>query len=384
MATVGELIHRNGPEILRAWSAAAEQAVSAKNLTTSELAGLMPRYLALLAQGATEPDARLTTAQRTLIEEHLSNRLREGFDLSEMLTEFAVLGRCVSKLLESIVVEDRPSVVDVARLYAELYQTSAVVTKMFNEHLLEDEQTLKRYSRLLDGIAQDGIGAPCLPGPFGVNLEDLLEVVSDAMGGCGVALLILDATGERQTSATAVATEAQELALHARSIEASVFAGSDGIADSASGTLTVPETLRRCGVGGLLRVAHLGRSSLRCILYVAIESNRPFSASEVRRADRLTRELTIHLDNAQLHASLRDKVDELRVEREHRERVMSTIVRAIRGPLATARSSTARLLTAGGSLNTAGIEVIELLGGLERAVDDLLATTPTVRSDIAH
>ncbi len=146
----------------------------------------------------------------------------------------------------------------------------------------------------------------------------------------------------------------------------------------------MPETLRRCGVGGLLRVAHLGRSSLRCILYVAIEANRPFSASEVRRADRLTRELTIHLDNAQLHASLRDKVDELRVEREHRERVMSTIVRAIRGPLATARSSTARLLTAGGTLNTAGIEVIELLGGLERAVDDLLATTPTVRSDIAH
>src|SRR4029450_10812883 len=99
MQTVASLIRTHGPEILRAWTEAAKNATSAKSLTSLELASLMPEFLALLGQEPTPADARLSTAQVALIERHLSNRLREGFHLNEILTEFAVLGRCAAPLL---------------------------------------------------------------------------------------------------------------------------------------------------------------------------------------------------------------------------------------------------------------------------------------------
>jgi hypothetical protein len=384
MGTLRELIDRHQSEILSAWTEAAQQAVSARDLSSLELASLMPRYLSLLGERTPEPDGRLGDAQIALIEDHLANRLREGFDLSEILTEFAVLGRCITALLAAVADDERPPFADVARLYAELFQTSTVVTRIFNEHLLEDEQSMKRYARLLGAIALEPGVAGDRAGLPGTRLAEMVELIFDALAARAVAVLLLDATGERATASAAVGEGAAELELHARSTERTAVAREVTVAEDTSRIVRPPPALVEDGIGSLLRVGYRGRSSLCCVLYVAHAADRPFTASEARRAQGLCRELAVHLDNARLHASLTEMVDELRSEREHRERVVSILVRLIRGPLAAARSNARQLLRDAPDLGAVAVQMIEGLCRLETVVDDLLATTPVVRSDVGR
>lgn len=189
MATVRELIHRYEPEILSAWTRGAQQAVSARALSPAELSGLMPRYLGLLGHLDPGSSAGLSEAQLELVETHLGNRLSEGFDLHEMITEFAILARCVAAVLDAVPDVERPSAGDVAQLFSELYQTSAAVTKIFNEHLLEDEQTMKRCSRLLDRLA---LAPPSAVDSAHHGLDEVLAVVIEVMAASAVVMLLVD------------------------------------------------------------------------------------------------------------------------------------------------------------------------------------------------
>jgi len=149
---IGELIRTHSAEILRDWTAAAKQATSAKDLTSS-------------------------AGQQALIERHLSKRLREGFSLNEILTEFAVLGRGVASYLQAEDIGDRPSVADLASSYGELYQTSTAVTRIFNEHLLEDAQTMKRYARLLGRLAAESLDFHYASVPLLERLHEVLDLI---------------------------------------------------------------------------------------------------------------------------------------------------------------------------------------------------------------
>jgi len=376
MRTVARLIRTHGEEIRRAWTEAAKRATSAKNLTSLELASLMPEYLALLGQEPAGPDARLSTAQETLIERHLSNRLREGFNLNEILTEFALLGSCVSTFLQSETSGDRPSVAAVASLYNELYQTSTVVTRIFNEHLLEDEQTMKRYARLLERVANEPFGGP---NPLPERLNEALALILEAMGARVAALLLVDGGSDRATTTAAIGPGAAELEQIAQSLEASTFAGPATAAGPEAGEVKVTPALRDSGTHALLRVRLAVHVALRCVLYVGIEDERPFTASEIRRLEGVSRALTIHLDNARLRGDLHRTLDELRVERELREHVVSVLVREVRGPLAVATASARRL-----PADPVGLDIVETLGRVERVVDDFLATTPAMAADRLH
>lgn len=278
MKSVAGLIRTHRSEILSAWTEDAKQATSARNLSSPELASMMPEYLSLLGQETPSPDSRLSQAQQALIERHLSNRLREGFNLNEILTEFALLGRCVSRFLQAVANGDRPSVAEVASLYGELYQTSTTVTRIFNEHLLEDEQTMKRYARLLEHIADETLGLQDRSAPLFDRLNEVLALILEAMGASTAALLLFDRADEWITTAV-IGAGAAELEQMAQSCEETTFSHSTR---TASAEVSVTPTLRSAGVHSLLRVGLAPLDTLRCVLYVGLKDKRPFSYEPCR------------------------------------------------------------------------------------------------------
>lgn len=381
MRTVAKLIRTHAPEILRAWSEAAKQATSAKNLSAPELASFMPDYLALLGDDGAGMSARLSSEQTTLIERHLSNRLREGFSLNEILTEVAILGRSVSPFLLASSTGDRASAAEVASFYTELYQTSIAVTRIFNEHLLEDEQTMKRYGRLLELIADEPLGFQHRSASLLERLNEVLALILEAMGARAAALLVFEGRSEQATTSAAVGAGHAELDRLAHSLEATAYVGTAGAAGVEAGEVPPTPTLREIGVHSLLRVRLAVHDARRCVLYVGIEVERPFTASEVRRLEGLSRLLTIHLDNARLRGNLRRAIDELGAERELRERIVSVLIREVRGPLSAARSRALHLRTNPIGVPAQASEIVETLGSVERVVDDFLATTPAMPAE---
>jgi RsbT co-antagonist protein rsbRD N-terminal domain len=384
MTTIAALIRTHRSEILRAWTEHSKQATSAKDLSSLELASLMPEYLSLLGQETPEPDARLSGAKQALIERHLSNRLREGFNLNEILTEFAVLGRCVSRFLQTEAPGDRPSGAEVASLYAELYQTSTTVTRIFNEHCLEDEQTMKRYARLLERIANEPLGAHDRFAPLHDRLDEVLGLILEAMGAHTAALLLLDGNGHRMAPTAMLGAGAAELERIAQTLEATTFADRSGTTGAEAAEVQTTAALRHDGVHSLVRVGLAAHDARRCALYIGIAEGRAFTASELRRVEGLSSALAIHLDNARLRGDLRDTMNELRVERELRERVVSVLVRELRGLLGSARSSAERLATDPVGVTAQAIDIVDKLGRSERVVDDFLATTPAMDGDRVH
>src|SRR5689334_6955487 len=109
MATVAEIIHHREADIMRRWLAEARAAASARGLSATALENVMPLFLAALADqvenGQTEHNHR---RQRQVLT-HLATRLRQGFDLAEILEEFVVLERCIVEVWKSLPEDQWPS-----------------------------------------------------------------------------------------------------------------------------------------------------------------------------------------------------------------------------------------------------------------------------------
>src|SRR5207253_1724312 len=90
---------------------------------------------------------------RKHVEAHISTRLRQGFELVEILDEFALLGRCIAKVWQSLPEDQWPSPAEIERLHLQIHVAMTDVTETFHRHMLEDEQSEKRYLHRLQGIA---------------------------------------------------------------------------------------------------------------------------------------------------------------------------------------------------------------------------------------
>jgi signal transduction histidine kinase len=350
MSTVGEVIGRHHDAILQQWTERAAQSASSDGLSPPELVSMMPEYLASLGRNDADDPVQLTGFQQALIERHLSSRLRQGFVLNEIVTEFAILGRCVSSVLDGEPARDRPAAGAVARMFCELHAAVAAVTRIFNEHMLEDQQREKRYSQLLQRIASESMGAPERAPPRRL-FDEALTVVMAAMGAQTAALLLFDVETNRLTMSASVGVAEEQLGQYVSSLDASTFAGK--IASSEGGTtfvhdaetagLGVSEVLRQSGIGSLLGVRLAAGYLLRGVLYVGIQERRAFTPSEIRRIEDLGASLTMHLDNARLHAVMAEKVASIALEGKLRERFVSVLMHDLSGPLEAAKANAERL-----------------------------------------
>ncbi|HSK03004.1 MAG TPA: HAMP domain-containing sensor histidine kinase [Kofleriaceae bacterium] len=331
MATVSELIARHHDTIMRCWLEQAGAVSSARGLAAPALQNLMPRYLASLQAPGGDGHGQ--------VESHFATRLRQGFLLTEIVEELELLGRCIADTWAGAPPEERPDPVDVDRLHAELYRVSARIVEVYAAHMAEDEQTEKRYLRLLQEVATDALHRG--PTALRERLPEVLGLVMEAIGARGAALMLRsgDCELEMAVTAGAVAKAPYTTTLEGTSFAAAVAHSEEPISilDAWSTELEIPDALRRSGLHALLGVRLCSTHGLSGLLCVGLTEVRPFTAREVRRLEVLAHHLAVHLENASLVADLGAKIEALHGERSVREHFVSVLAHDLRGPLAAAR-----------------------------------------------
>jgi signal transduction histidine kinase len=347
-ANIATIIRVHHDEIVRLWTEESCRSASARGLTRPQFENLMPVFLSELAATDTE-FGQLSGRQRDLIENHLSTRLRQGFDLAEIIDEIAILGHIVARVWETAPIEQRPDALDIQRFFGELSSASTLIADMFREHMAKDEQTEKRYTRLLQLIANEALGIG--EQPLQNRLKDVLELIMEAMNAQVAVLLLFESEARTLLTAASAGVANGVLEQYAVTIDPSSFAGRVAtheepttVLDVVTTELQVNDALKRNGIHSLLAVRLSPRDKLLGVLYIGLSDTRPFSPSEIRRIETLADELTLHLDNAKLYADLQDKVGALTVERALRERFMSVLVHDLRGPLTVAKMGDSMLM----------------------------------------
>ncbi|MDB4968972.1 MAG: sasA [Myxococcales bacterium] len=375
MGTIGEVIGKHHSEVVQLWAQAAQHSPSARGLSPPEIESTMPAFLSLLGGGA---DVQLTEVQHKLVEHHLSSRLRSGFNLNEILTEYASLGRYVFQLMKEV---DQPLEAS-ARISIELLWTAMEVTKIFHEQLLEDEQTLKRYTRLLQEIASEAVEPNGQALASEGRLEAVLKLIMDAMDAHTAALLLFDVKTDELIMSASAGDAHETLAAHVSVRNLATYTGRvaslegavTALDDAATTDLEITDELRASGIHSLVGVRLAAHRLLRGVLYVGTREKRAFTASEERRLESLGEALTVHLDNARLHAALRQKIDQANVAEKLRERFVSVLMHDLQEPLRVARERTRHLFDDRGSPHAEAAQIAHSLDRMRHMIDDLLDT----------
>lgn len=357
--TLHEVIESHKDEILRQWTTRMLDSAFAEGLSVSELVGAMPEYLSSLGATTQRDSAQLEGIQRQLIERHLASRLRQGATLNEILSEFASLSRCVAAILDHEPREAQPSSRESARMFTELHAACVTSMRIFNEQLLEDEQTMKRYLRLLQRAVDHGGALEDGKRPVRPILEEALALINRALGARAAALHLDDnLSGQRiATVATGVAGDAVEA--YVRGLDDAITPVATAVRSEGSGevefvALAISDELRESGVEALIAVRPVPRHALRCVLYIGAGVGRTFLAHEIRLAESLGEALLVHLDHAQVCATLIARAAEARAECQLRERFVSILMHDLAGPLAAARAEAEQLAEIPGAGASAG------------------------------
>jgi len=376
MATVAGVMERYGAEIMNAWAAEAEKTASARGLSQPELRNFLPRYLATLGSGG---NAR--QAAQEYLESHLASRIRQGFDLSEIVEEFVLLERCVTSLWASIPPQDRPPEADRQSFSLAIQYTIVQLTAMFQEHMLLDEQREKRYLRLLQSIADDALRTP--EAPLTSRLGEVLEMLLEATGAHSACILLCRPELDDLIATASAGVAREELAQMATSLDLSSVGGriaarpepKQADVEDVHTELAVSEGLRRSGILSLAGIRLPPRHRLIGILLVGLREQRAFTAREIRRLEALGDRLTLHVDNAMLYADLRRHVEDLTIERDLRERFVAILAHDLRGPLAAAKVGSHLLARYPGQIERRRDVVLRLernLDRMDRMIRDLL------------
>ncbi|GEN11209.1 RsbT co-antagonist protein rsbRD N-terminal domain-containing protein [Myxococcus fulvus] len=370
MSSISDVIHRHYDEIVRMWTEDATRAASARGLEAPELKNIMPTYLASLADGAGGPDAA-RAERRRYVESHVAARLRQGFHVAEVVEEFALLGRCISRMWADAPPAARPDVADVERLFSELHGASADVISLFSEHMRDDEQTEKRYLRLIQKVASEALAVDAAS--LGERLREVLQLVMEALGAQSAALFLREATPSRLSTVVSTGIGVEGLSRYATELGVLDEHPGSGLEAEAT-TMEVSDDLRRQGVLALLGIRLATRHALKGVMYVGFDQSRDFTARERRRLEFLSERLTVHLDNAKLYADLLSKVETLQEERELRERFVSVLAHDLRGPLSAAKVAAQLLLRRP--------EVMEERRDLARRIDQNIERTDRMVRDL--
>lgn len=370
MAGSSDFLQRHHDEVLAAWANEARQAASARGLSEAELKNLMPLCLSALTGEADWGELMRH------IQSHLSDRIRWGFEIAEVVDEFAILERCIADRVRASPPDERPSADELARVFLTLQSIMVRTAETFDEHMRLDEQREKRSLRRLQTLADEALRAT--EQPLAQPLKEMLAVIMEAMEAQCAALFLYDPQTELLVTRAAVGVAAEQLQEFASSLDPDSFPGRiaaheepTALDDVATTELVVSDALRSSGIHSLLRVRLPPRHRICGVMYVGIHERRAFCSRESRRIEALGEGLTLHLDNARLHAELRERIGDLERERGLRERFVAILAHDLRGPLTSAKMSAALLNKLGGRATQRPDLVARIERNLER-VDQMI------------
>jgi len=377
-ARIADIIRSRHDQIIALWLKDATSAASARGVNQVALTNVMPEYVSALADlldtGRSDASERL----RNRLDSHVSTRIRQGFDLAEMVNELALLGSSISSVWRALPEREWPSAADIDSLLLQLHGAMADVTETFRRHMLEDEQTEKRYSRLLQSIATESLHEP--GPPLRERLREVVALVMQAMDAQCAAFALYDvARGELVLVASAgvASIEPYVASLASTSFVGEIAAHAEPttVYDATATPLEIPDALRRSGVHSLLGVRLPTRNRLLGVMYVGTSGRREFSPREQARIESLGEQLVLHLENARLVAELHATIDELRTERGLREHFVSVLAHDLRGPLSAAALSAtllARRQSGAADRPDLPIKIQRNIARADRMISDLL------------
>jgi signal transduction histidine kinase len=348
MQTVGEIIARNRSAIVEAWADEAQRAASARGLSRPEFENVIPLYVEALTHDGGHRAGRLDGRRRELVENHLATRLNQGFDLTEVVEEFAILGRVVARFCDRAGDDGQPSKAEMRAFHSELAEAVSMVADTFREHLLKDEQADKRYARLLEQIASEALrpGAP----PFSERLDEVVGIIAEAMDAKAAALLLYENESNHLITTASAGVPGPELKRYSAWLGPASFAGFVAEQNEPATIFDVPATplevspgFREVGVQTLVGIRLLPHRTLTGVLLLGRGTRAGLSLADHVKLVTLGQRLTLHLENARLYAALVAQVEALTAERALRERFVSILAHDLRGPLSAAKSG-ARLL----------------------------------------
>jgi len=382
MATsLRKIIDENADRIVEQWEVEARKSVAAQGLTRAELVNRLPAFLASLLRSedaSTDPNL---VSQRWLIDSHLADRLRQGFELPEMVEEFHILGRCLEATWSGREDQERPGPAEVRRLHEELRRATSAAMALFGENLIQYQQAEKRFLRRLHNVAADSIGDDAIA-PLRSRLQQKLEVISDALKAETTGLYFYEPEGQqlRLVAFTGVGDDLMDeyvTPLGAPSFASRLIDTRGGlyVADVAKSGLEVPEPLRKAGARSILGMPLFPRGVLFGALYVGVRETRLFEPREIRMFESLGEGLGLLLHDERMQGDLQETNRQLRTEREVRERFVAVLAHDLLGPLAAAKMGM-QLLHAHPELLSERVsvsaQIVQDLDRTDRMVRDLL------------
>jgi signal transduction histidine kinase len=369
--TVMRSIHLHHDRILEMWSAEVFTHASARGLSKPECENLMPLYLRSLAEPGQGALGSPHSRRSELVEAHLVARLRQGFDLGEIMDEFALLGRCIAALWAAEPADGRPDPVGIERFYAELHNASTRAADVFQRHMLEDEQLQKRLARRLDDLGVRWMRSE-------VDEEDgcaaVLDILLDATGAAAATILLDEEPGGTRTVACAAGAPRAAAALEAfaAGLEDRTPPLGDGTVDSYD--FEAPAPLRAVGLARVLVTRFAAGQDGSGALLLAMAQHRPFSSREIGRVEALAERLALHEDRLRTFAKLRSVVAALEAERTFRERFVALLAHDLRTPLSSAMGYAEILREAEPIMppQQVGAKIVKVLARADAMVCDML------------
>ena len=374
--TVGTTIRDHFDEILCMWIAEVEAAPSTRGLTRAETLNFMPVYLRSLADPSYGPLGSASELRTHVVETHLTARMRQGFDVAEVVDEFAGVGRCLSRVWAEAPPASRPQPADVERFHAELHLATANAVRVFQKHMQVDAQSEKRFARRLDAAARRSLRSADAQGT--ADFAEVLRIIADATGADSATVVLQEGAAGALQVAAALGAPLIAAAVHAFAWGLDLYGGDEPHAiDDAIVSRDVPvdAQLLTVGIRRLLLTRLPAGEGRRAGVVIATTEPRLHTIREVRRLEALAVGLSHHVETASLQAALRRTIAALRDEKIVREAFVAILAHDLRGPLAVAKAQAAALretVAASPELRMAMGRMDRTLGRADGMVCDLL------------
>jgi signal transduction histidine kinase len=347
---VAELLELNQEEILDQCLQQVRRTPAAEGLTDPEIRNSLREYLRSLTKTFREGTiAAEASREQRLVDLHLLTRLRQGFNLDDVIHEYTFLGEAVSRIGSRVDPADRPEPQDIERFFLSLNRAVAAAVETFSKQFGEHEQNQKRYLRLLDQIAREALTAGQLP--LHERLGDVIKLVLAATQAQTAALLLYRQETKKLKMAASIGILGERAGEYEAALGSDTFVAQIAdmdeesiLAEQFTADVEVSRPLRESGLESLLGHPLKARGRLLGVLYIGIKERRPFLSWELQRMSALAQRLALLLDNADLFQDRQASIEQLQAERELRERFVSVLAHDLRGPLSTAKMA-AQLLT---------------------------------------
>jgi signal transduction histidine kinase len=325
MGALRDTIRTQSFEILRRWLADAQRSPAARGLTDGELVRGLPAQLEAIAVIADGKDTEHLLAP--LVEMHVEDRLRQGYELADVIYEYALLERCVCQPPWAV---GTPDPEELHRVHRALQKVPQIAVRRFTDYLWDEEQLEKRHVSQLCRIA----GAPDGDTTLGDRQRALLDEVRLAVDA--ELLLAFQLDDHRQLV-----------------FEAAVGEGSDDPGVRALATSPLLARALQAERATELDPAQLGPTRLaessvvlgqplrtgdRLLgVLVAALPDRTRLPARARRFSALAERLSPLWENARLYELTRRDLFQLREERQLRDWFVSMLAHDLRGPLSAAQ-----------------------------------------------